>query len=106
MRIILLFSIAAALLGSPSPKAKKPAKPAAKFSMTGCVDQRDEKYVLTEDADLKRTATLKGGALSEDNLARFVGHKVRVEGSSEDVAGGQTIAVDKVVDIADHCSDH
>ena len=60
---------------------------AAKASLTGCVDERDGQYVLTNDTNLQPTARLKPAAGSpEDNFARHMGHKVNVRGmlSKED----------------------
>ena len=61
----------------------QPAKPrsSAKATLTGCVDERDGEYVLTNDTDLQPTARLKPAAGSpEDNFARHVGQKVKLKG--------------------------
>jgi len=69
----------AAGVAAASPQGK--AGPAAKASLTGCLDERDGQYVLTNDTNLQPTARLKPAAGSpEDNFARHMGHKVTVRG--------------------------
>jgi|HubBroStandDraft_1064217.scaffolds.fasta_scaffold30106_2 hypothetical protein len=73
--LMLAVSVAAA------PQQPGNAKPAAKASLTGCVDERDGQYVLTNDTNLQPTARLQPAAGSpEDNFARHMGHKVTVRG--------------------------
>jgi hypothetical protein len=56
-------------------------RPAAKSSLSGCIDERDGQYVLTNDTNLQPTARLKPAAGSpEDNFARHMGQKVTVRG--------------------------
>jgi len=63
------------------PPHKKSQPPAAKDSLTGCIDERDGQYVLTNDTDLQPIARLQPAAGSaEDNFARHMGHKVTVRG--------------------------
>ena len=53
----------------------------AKDSLTGCVDERDGQYVLTNDTNLQPIARLQPAAGSaDDNFARHMGHKVTVRG--------------------------
>ncbi|HTQ53115.1 MAG TPA: hypothetical protein VMI94_01575 [Bryobacteraceae bacterium] len=64
---------------------------AARTSLTGCVDEREGEYVLTNDRDLQPTARLRPAAGSpEDNFARHIGEKVTVEGR---LADGQPLPV-------------
>jgi len=64
-----------------APLQSSKTRPATKSSLTGCVDERDGEYVLTNDTDLQPTARLKPAAGSpEDNFARHVGQKVIVRG--------------------------
>jgi hypothetical protein len=80
MRYLLGLLMLAVSLSAAAPQPGK-ARPAAKASLTGCVDERDGEYVLTNDTDLHPTARLKPAAGSpEDNFARHMGHKVTVRG--------------------------
>jgi hypothetical protein len=81
MRDVLVLLILTIGVAAASPQAGK-AKTAAKASLTGCVDEHDGQYVLTNDTDLKPTARLQPAAGSpEDNFARFMGQKVTVRGT-------------------------
>ncbi len=77
--LVALLMLAACVAAAPPQSGK--ARPAAKASLTGCVDERDGQYVLTNDTNLQPTARLQPAAGSpEDNFARHMGHKVTVRG--------------------------
>jgi hypothetical protein len=69
-------------------------------AVTGCLDQRQEGYILSDSADMAKVITLKGKAFSDDNFARFIGQKVTVHGTVE----GGTMQVRKISKVADTCS--
>lgn len=75
-------------------EARKATEP-----MTGCVDQRGETYRLMPEGRATGGTVLRGRAFSDDNFARYVGHKVSVEGSLE----GDTLHVTKITKIAETC---
>lgn len=75
-------------------EAQKSATP-----MTGCVDQRGETYRLMPEGRTTGGTILRGRAFSDDNFARYVGHKVSVEGSLE----GDTLHVTKITKVAETC---
>jgi hypothetical protein len=56
MRVGLIVCLAGCLLAAPA--EKKVQKP-AETTMTGCVDQRGDNFVLTGDEQLKSIAVLK-----------------------------------------------
>src|SRR4051794_4599900 len=99
MRTILIWSIAGMLAASAADAPKKGSK-AATTTMAGCIDQRDGMYVLTGDKELKTIAFLQGDGFSDDNFARYVGHRVTVEGTVTKEAEKQTVKVRKVNDVA------
>src|SRR5579871_5001867 len=71
MRTPIAILVLAVWLQAAPLQTGKPAKPAAQSSLTGCVDERDGQYVLTNDTDLRPTARLQPAAGSpEDNFAR------------------------------------
>jgi hypothetical protein len=87
-----------------APQSAK-ARPAAKSSLVGCVDERDGQYVLTNDTNLQPTARLKPAAGSpEDNFAKHVGHKVKLRGvlSQEDPLPMMT--VESITVISETCA--
>jgi hypothetical protein len=91
-------------VGLAAPQSEK-ARPAAKASLTGCVDERDGQYVLTNDTNLQPTARIKPAAGSpDDNFARHMGKKVKVRGvlSKEDPLPIMT--VDSVEVVSETCA--
>jgi len=97
MRFGLIFCFAGLLFAADS--AKKPAV----TKMSGCIDQRDGIYVLTGDKELNAVAVLHGEGFSDDNFARYVGHKVTVEGTVAKEGDSSTVKVRKITDVADTC---
>ncbi len=87
-----------------APQSAKP-KPANKTSMTGCVDEHDGQYILTNDTNLQPTATLQPAAGSpEDNFARHMGHKVTVRGTLSKTDTLPVITVDSVATVSETCA--
>ena len=81
MRNLLGLLMIAAWRGSRRAADRANLSRSAKASLTGCVDERDGQYVLTNDTNLQPTARLKPAAGSpEDNFARHMGQKVTVRG--------------------------
>lgn len=77
----------------------------AKASLTGCVDERDGQYVLTNDTNLQPTARLKPAAGSpEDNFARHMGHKVTVRGVLAKEEPLPLMTVDSVETVSETCA--
>jgi hypothetical protein len=103
MRTVLMICLAGMLVASAQEKPKGATRPAGSV-MTGCIDQRGEQYVLTGDKELNAVAILHGDGFSDDNFARYMGHKVSVEGTSSREGETVTVRVRKITDIADSCS--
>lgn len=81
MLILLALGMLVSGAAAPTPQSGKSPGPAAKASLTGCVDEHDGQYVLTNEKTLEPTARLQPAAGSpEDNFARHLGHKVTVRG--------------------------
>ena len=72
--------------------------------MTGCLDQQGETYVLRGLDQARRVATLRGKAFSDDNFARYVGHKVTVYGNVTKDGDTTVVHVTKVDDGGPGCS--
>lgn len=107
LKLLLCVVLLSGLTLATADEGKKSTKRAAKRSTTtmqGCVDQRGEQYVLTGDVQLKKKAVLKGGAMSEDNFARYIGHKVKVEGALKTGSDMDVLSVDRIESIADTCT--
>ena len=73
-------------------------------SLTGCLDQQGEGYVLRDLGSARAVSSLKGKAFSDDNFARYVGHKVTVHGTIEKQGQASVVHVTKVDDEGPGCS--
>ena len=103
MRWIAIALMTMALWAAPEKKpGKKGDAPAAKpqTTATGCLDQRGEHYVLRSEADMSRISTLKAKGFTDDNFARYIGHKVTVHGRQD----GETFEVVRIENVSDTCS--
>lgn len=96
-----VLSIIAISSAAEAPKKRSPER----TTMTGCVDQNGEQFVLTGDRELKEKAKLKGRAFSDANFARHVGHKVKVEGTSTKQGEEVVFEVDRISTVSETCSD-
>ena len=72
--------------------------------MTGCVDEQDGRYVLTNDRDLALIANLEADGFPTEAFAKHVGHKVTVGGTS--IPGGThpTFKVRSIAAVSDTCT--
>ena len=75
-----------------------------KDTLTGCVDQRGNDFVLTGDKELLEIAVLHYVGISDDNFAREVGHKVTVEGKLSKEGDTRVMRVTKLTTISESCS--
>jgi hypothetical protein len=104
MRTLMAALILAVGVAAAAPQTGK-AKPAAKVSLTGCIDEHDGQYMLTNDTDLQPTARLKPAAGSpEDNFARFMGKKVTVRGALSKEDPLPIMTVESVQTVSETCA--
>ena len=104
MRNLLGFLMLTVSVAVVAPQSAKP-RPAAKASLTGCVDERDGQYVLTNDTNLQPTARLQPAAGSpEDNFARHMGHKVTVRGVLSKAETLPVMTVESVATVSQTCA--
>jgi hypothetical protein len=100
---MILFLLAAGLpLAAQTPK-KKVVRPKPE-TLTGCVDQKQGRYVLTDDGMLKTLALLEWVDQNQENFARYVGHKVSVTGQRSGQTDPPLFKVAALKDIAETCS--
>ena len=101
--VLVVLMLAVSVAAAPSQTGE--ARPAAKASLTGCVDERDGQYVLTNDSNLQPTARLQPAAGSpEDNFARNMGHKVTVRGVLAKADPLPIMTVESVETVSDTCA--
>jgi hypothetical protein len=104
MRDVLVLLILTVCVAAAAPQSGK-ARPAAKASLTGCVDERDGQYVLTNDTNLQPTARLQPAAGSpEDNFARYMGQKVTVRGVLSKADTLPIMTVESVKTVSQTCA--
>src|SRR5713226_2479289 len=101
--ILIALPLAAQTTKKPAPKKKQPAKVT---SMTGCVDQREEGFFLTDDKELKPIAKLEGDDPERKSFAKYLGNKVTVTGTVSSAAGLPSIQVREVKVISEICAPH
>jgi hypothetical protein len=114
MKLSVLLLVSAVLWAVPDEsktsgkRARKAAEPAAsrQTSITGCLDQRGEEYVIRSTDDMARVTAVKGKGFSNDNFARYIGQQVRVQGAASKGAASNdsTFEVTKIDKVADTCS--
>src|ERR1035441_4908482 len=104
MRNLLGLLMLTVCVATAAPQPGK-ARPAGPGSLTGCVDERDGEYVLTNDTNLQPTAHLKPAAGSpEDNFARHVGHKVKLRGVLSKAEPLPIMTVESVETVSETCA--
>jgi hypothetical protein len=100
--LLAAASLWAADNGAVSKRRNRTNEPPKTESMTGCVDQRGETYVLT-GAAMKQEARLSGKAFSDDNFARYIGHTVTVHGTVDRTASPAVVQVARIEDVKQTC---
>ena len=100
MKTLTAVILALTLSAAPDTTPKKSPPKTTQSALTGCLDQRGERYVLTSETDMATITQLKGKGFSDDNFARYIGRKVTVHGSTN----GDVFEVVKVTKRADTCS--
>ena len=92
-------------LTAPAQKQKK--SPAKMDTITGCVDEKSDVYILRTEDQLKELATLEPVGFDRTNFARFVGHKVAVSGqlvTSTEPPTMKVSSLDHIKNISDICA--
>jgi hypothetical protein len=92
--------------GSGQEQQKQPKSPPkqAGTSMTGCVDEQDSRYVLTDDRTLKPIANLEADGFPTEGFAKHLGHKVTVRGIASSDNPLPVFKVRSIETISDTCA--
>jgi hypothetical protein len=97
-------------LGAQAPQKEKPAAPQKKAvkqqtaSLTGCVDERDDGYVLTDPMDLRLLAKLEGDDPEHSSYAKYLGQKVTVTGSLTKSGEAPSMRVRTIKSVSETCA--
>jgi hypothetical protein len=105
--ILATFLFGPVSVAAPAFQEKQEQKKATKSesaAMTGCVDEQNGHYVLTNDTDLARIAILEADGFPTEAFAKHMGHKVTVQGTSIPGGAQPTFKVRTVVAVSDTCA--
>ena len=87
-----------------SPKtAKTGQKGASGTTLSGCVDQKDGKYVLVDEKNLNPVANLEADGFPVEGFAKHLGHKVTVRGTSSSGGNGPIFKVRSIETVSEIC---
>jgi hypothetical protein len=102
--ILLAIGSSNAVLAAQQEQQPKKESKSPGDSMTGCVDEQNGRYVLTNDSDLALIAILEADGFPTEAFAKHMGHKVTVRGTV--IPGGTqpTFKVRSVAAVSDTCS--
>jgi hypothetical protein len=104
----VLVALAPAILSAPfepgpEQNVQKETKPTA-ASLTGCMDEHDGRYILTDDRELKPIANLEADGFPQEGFAKHLGHKVTVRGSSTPGDPWPTFKVRSITLVNESCA--
>lgn len=80
------------------------SKAKAGDSLTGCVDEENGRYVLTDDREMKPIADLVADGFPTEGFAKHVGHKVTVRGISTPGEGRPVFKVRTIETVSETCT--
>jgi hypothetical protein len=83
-------------------KARTEQKPKT-ASLTGCIDQKEGRYVLVDDRTLSPVANLEADGFETEGFAKHVGHKVTVRGISSPGGAVPVFKVRSIETVSDAC---
>lgn len=88
-----------------APKKEAPKKDAnsSGTSLTGCVDEQDGNYILTDDKELTPIANLRAEGFPQEGFAKHLGHKVIVRGISNPGEPRPTFTVRSIETVSEIC---
>ena len=100
--LLCLLTAGAFAQNAPKKQKKKAVAPQAD-SLTGCLDQKEGIYVLSEVKQLRPLAKLEAVGFEQEGFAKFVGHQVTVTGKLAGEGGTAVMKVRTIKSIAEFC---
>jgi hypothetical protein len=89
----------------PKTEPKDQAEPKGQTaSLTGCVDEQEGKWVLVNDQTLAIIANLAADGFPTEGFAKYMGHKVTVQGTASTGGPGSTFKVRSIKTISETCT--
>jgi hypothetical protein len=107
--VLAVLVPSAALLTAQAPNSQKKVqdskKPAASgSSLTGCVDEKEGRYILVDDRNLNPVADLEADGFPAEGFAKHVGHKVTVRGTSNSGSTRPVFKVRSIETVSETCA--
>lgn len=85
-------------------KAKTEQKAKTGSSLTGCIDEKEGRYVLVDERTLNPVANLEADGFETEGFAKHVGHKVTVRGTSSPGGAVPVFKVRSIETVSDTCA--
>ena len=104
--IIVCLSVLATLpaVGTQKEDKAKTEQKTKTASLTGCIDEKEGRYVLVDERTLNPVANLEADGFETEGFAKHVGHKVIVRGTSNPGGAVPVFKVRSVETISDTCA--
>jgi hypothetical protein len=100
---VLLFALVCMGVAHPQSDEHSRNNAPTKSSLTGCVDEQHENYVLVDDRQLKPIADLEANGFPTESFAKYLGHKVTVRGTSSPGTKRPLFKVRAIEPVSDVC---
>lgn len=106
-KLLTLFLVLSVALAAQQPRrdeGQKRSPAEGSSSLTGCVDEQADGYILIEPVERKKIAELQPVAFEKEGLAKHLGHKVSVHGKLERDGERAIMKVQSIQQISETCS--
>ena len=101
--LLCLLTAGAFAQSAPKKQQKKKAVAPQADTLTGCLDQKEGIYVLSEVKQLRPLAKLEAVGFEQEGFAKFVGHQVTVTGKLAGEGSTAVMKVRTIKSIAEFC---
>jgi hypothetical protein len=107
--ILAVFAPSVGVCAGQSPDGQKKTqdskkKGASAASLTGCVDEKEGHYILVDDRNLSPVADLEADGFPTEGLAKHMGHKVTVRGTSTSGSTRPVFKVRSIETVSETCA--
>ncbi len=105
--LLMIFStwnFPAAAQSAPKKDDSKATSKGKESSLTGCLDEQEGHYVLTNDRTLAAIADLVADGFPTEAFAKHLGHKVTVRGTSNPGETRPIFKVRTIETVSDRCA--
>ena len=107
--VVALLAPLAALSGAQAANSQKKAETGKKkamsgSSLTGCLDEKEGRYILVDDRSLNPVADLEADGFPTEGFAKHMGHKVTVQGTSNATGTRPMFKVRSIETISETCA--